>query len=395
MKRLLSLIIFIGSFACAMDAPSKGEPPKKKQRTNAPLMQEQETIEHNSQVPTLACAMDAPTGEPPKKKQKTGAPLTEQEAIEHNSQVASLLTLCTNQVAKQINNMSLVGFLGSDEPQLPQELDSLVGSQLIKNNPHIILTLLQRITIPYLRLTGSTDIVNIWDINSDSTKVVTGHTNSINSIAISSDNKTVVTGSSDGTAKIWNINSGELQHTLTGHTYRINSVAISADSTKVVTGSDDRTAKTWNMRTGQCLQTLTGRTSWIDSVATSADSTKVVTGSGDRTAKIWDMKDMRSGQCLQTLTGHIDKIYSVATSSDRTKVVTGLGNGIVKIWDMTKFNTIYNYLHNYITIKQALFLKDWRAAQQINLQIDLSDEEKVVFDSLSDEIKEIIKSTNK
>ncbi len=101
---------------------------------------------------------------------------------------------------------------------------------------------------------------------------------------------------------------------------------------------------------------------------------------------------MGSGQCLHSLTGH-DGISSVAISSDRTKVVTGSEDRTAEIWDTTKFNAIYNYL-NTITIKQALFLKDWCAAQQINLLLDLSDEEKEVFDSLSDKIKEIIKSRN-
>ena len=312
MKRLLSLILFISSFACAMD----------------------------------------------KGKEKV------KETTEQGSQVASLLTICANQVTQQINNISLEEFLQAEQPQLPQELDCLVSSQLLKNNPFLISTLLQRATIPCLcTITSYTCIISVA-INSSGTKVVTS--------------------SFDGTAKIWDINSGQCLHTLTGHTDSINSVAISSD--KVVIGSWDRTAKIWDINSGQCLQTLTcGHTSVVSSVAISSD--KVVTSSFDGSANIWDIN---SGQCLQTLTcGHANFNSSVAISSD--KVVTGSTNGSAKIWDMTKFNTIFNYLHNDITIEQALFLKDWHAAQQKNQKFDLSNPQiKAVFDSLPDEIKKII-----
>ncbi len=356
MKRLLSLILFISSFACAMD----------------------------------------------KGKEKV------KETTEQGSQVASLLTICANQVTQQINNISLEEFLQAEQPQLPQELDCLVSSQLLKNNPFLISTLLQRATIPCLcTITSYTCIISvainssgtkvvtssfdgtakIWDINSGQClHTLTGHTDSINSVAISSDK--VVTGSSDRTAKIWDINSGQCLQTLTCHTDSIKSVAISSD--KVVTGSWDRTAKIWDINSGKCLQTLTcGHTDSINSVAISSD--KVVTGSSDGTAKIWDIN---SGKCLQSLTcGHANFNSSVAISSD--KVVTGSTNGSAKIWDMTKFNTLYNYLHNEITIEQVLLLKDWHAAQQINQKLDLSNPQiKEVFDSLPDEIKKIISAQN-
>ncbi len=123
----------------------------------------------------------------------------------------------------------------------------------------------------------------------------------------------VITRSMDNTAKIWDINTGKLLHTLAG---RID-VAISGD--KVVTGSSDNSAKIWDINTGKLLRTLEGHTDTVWSVATSGD--KVVTGSNDKTAKIWDIN---TGQVLHTLKWPLYQIISIIVTGN--KVVISLYN---------------------------------------------------------------------
>ena len=496
MKRILSLILFIGSFACGMDATEQIKIQKyqiehdnqtieiTQQEFNA-LKNQSVTIarmfedieNYEADLDVIADDEDIisiPTGIDVNFIKQTILPLLllidQNQANElqdklKNASLEDLISIlktanfldsktllhsCINQIASrklQLNNSKVLNLLS----KLPPEISLMIGSKFIKNNPQISATLLQQITIQCLRtltghtskissvaissdnktiVTGSYDATKIWDMHSGQClHTLTGHTYCINSVAISPDSTKVVTGSDDGTAKIWDVKSGQCLHTLTGHADYIYSVAISPDSTKVVTGSRDRTTKIWDMSSGRYLQTLTGHTSSISSVAISSDSTKVVTGSDDGTAKIWDINsglclhtltghtycinsvaissdkvvtgsrdgtakiwDINSGQCLQTLTGHTEWIRSVAISSDSTKVVTGLVDGTAKIGDMTKFNTLFNYLHKYITIEQVLLLKAWHAAQQINQKLDLSNPQiKKAFDSLPDEIKEIIK----
>ncbi len=177
---------------------------------------------------------------------------------------------------------------------------------------------------------GST---KIWDMNTGQLlHTLVGHAARVWSVAISSDNKKVVTASDDNTAKIWDMHSGKLLHTLTGHTGGIWAMAISSDNKKVVTGSVDDTAKIWDINTGQLLHTLVGHKGGIKSLAISSDNQKIVTGSWDKTAKIWDMN---TGQLLRTLQGEYDNgIISVAISSDNQNIVTAPWDGSAKIWDM-------------------------------------------------------------
>ena len=62
----------------------------------------------------------------------------------------------------------------------------------------------------------------------------------------------------DGTAKIWDVESGTEIYTLNGHTAEIVSLQFNSDGDLVLTGSFDNTAKIWDVNTGECIHTLSG-----------------------------------------------------------------------------------------------------------------------------------------
>src|SRR5262249_5328293 len=55
-----------------------------------------------------------------------------------------------------------------------------------------------------------------------------------------------LTGSTDKTAKLWDVSTGQVVNTYSGHSKAITGVAFSPDDNFVVTGSQDRTAKLWH-----------------------------------------------------------------------------------------------------------------------------------------------------
>lgn len=73
------------------------------------------------------------------------------------------------------------------------------------------------------------------------------HDTAITSLSFSDDERYALTASLDGTAKIWNIETGEGVLHIHGHTAAINSASLSRDGRWVVTASEDKTLKVWNV----------------------------------------------------------------------------------------------------------------------------------------------------
>ena len=157
-----------------------------------------------------------------------------------------------------------------------------------------------------------------------------GNGDSINSVAFSPDGQLIATALDDGTAKLWNPQTGQILHTLQAHTATVNSVAFSPDGSMIATGSSDRTAKIWNTLTGELLHTLQPDSGMIDSVAFSSNGKLFATGSWDNTTKVWDAQ---TGQLLRTLEGHTNWINSVAFSPDSQLVAAGSADGAVILWN--------------------------------------------------------------
>jgi len=172
----------------------------------------------------------------------------------------------------------------------------------------------------------------IWDVESGKIlKILRVRENSekseyygsVYSAAFSPDGKRIVTGSAD--ARIWDAETGKEVQKLEGHAGEVISVTYSPDGKMIATGSHDRTVRIWDAESGKELQKL-GH--WLSSVAFSPDGEKIVTaGDGIR---IWDAK---SGKELQKMNGTVFWINSIAFSSDRKKIVIGSRDATIRILD--------------------------------------------------------------
>ena len=87
----------------------------------------------------------------------------------------------------------------------------------------------------------------------------------------SSDGKYIVTSSHDKTAKIWEVSSGVLVHTLEGHEGSVIGASFSSDGKYIVTSSWDDTAKIWELSSGRLVHTLEGHESYVNSASFSSD----------------------------------------------------------------------------------------------------------------------------
>jgi len=168
--------------------------------------------------------------------------------------------------------------------------------------------------------------------------------------AWSSDGKKIAIAASDGTARIWDVESGKELYKLTGHMDEVHSAAFSPDGKKVVTASKDGTARIWDTESGKELRQMdehkhgpvvidgaTGqrvnerRIHAVHHAVFSADGKKIVTAGFDYTVRIWDAESGKELQVLHHGPGYI--VQSAAFSPDDKKVLASGTGGTVQIWD--------------------------------------------------------------
>lgn len=166
--------------------------------------------------------------------------------------------------------------------------------------------------------------------------VARGHFDNIWTARFSPDGQRIVTASEDGTARIWDANTGRQLHALFGHLDAVYRAEFSPDGTKVVTASRDWTARIWDVSTGKSLLMLPGHGREVRSAHFSPDGSRVVTSAGsiadagDNTARVWDAS---TGSELMVLRGHGGVVWDAIYSHDGRRIASASDDGDVRLFD--------------------------------------------------------------
>jgi WD40 repeat protein len=185
-----------------------------------------------------------------------------------------------------------------------------------------------------------------------------GHNSSVNSVIFSQDGKSILTASMDGTARLWDISSGKLIHTLKGHDSSVNSAVFSPDGKSILTASTDKTARTWNIDSGKLLHTLEGHSDYVSSAVFSSNGKRILTASFDQTARIWDAS---SGILLFTLEGHTNRITSAIFSPDGKSILTASTDETARIWDTSSGKLLHTLEGHSDYVSSAVFSPDGKS----------------------------------
>ena len=176
----------------------------------------------------------------------------------------------------------------------------------------------------------------------------------VQSIALAPDGATVLTGGHDGTARLWDTQTGTEIHRFEGGGI-VQSIAFAPDGATVLTGDLGDTARLWDAQTGTEIRRFEGHGDYVLSVAFAPDGATVLTGSNDGTARLWNIQ---TGAEIRRFEGHGDYVRSVAFAPDGATVLTGGDDGIARLWDAQTGTEIRRFEGHRNWVQSVAFAPD-------------------------------------
>ncbi|WP_406259910.1 protein kinase [Actinacidiphila glaucinigra] len=152
----------------------------------------------------------------------------------------------------------------------------------------------------------------------------------ITAIGVAADVRLAVSGQSDGTVRIWDLDSGACTLVLDDHPGRVGGVALSDDGQYVLCeGTKPLAIIRRRLADGECRR-LTPDWDMRRTIRFTGDGRYAWLGGGDGVLRRWDLDDDR---CVATICQN-GPVNAISTSADGRLAAVGDSNGVVRLRDL-------------------------------------------------------------
>jgi WD40 repeat protein/serine/threonine protein kinase len=182
------------------------------------------------------------------------------------------------------------------------------------------------------------------------------HGTMLYSAKFSPDGNRLVTASDDHTARVWDVNTGEVLLVLQ-HDDEVFDAVYSADGEHIVTSSKDKTARLWDAKSGAAVTPSLqhGDTVWC--ARFNPDGRLVATASADQTAQLWNAT---TGEKVGSSFRHEERVVRVAFSPDARLLSTVTWNDLGSVWDIATGKLLFRGTHDSFQYTEVAFSPDSR-----------------------------------
>ena len=177
-------------------------------------------------------------------------------------------------------------------------------------------------------------VLKTWDLGTGASASWSWSTGYVLAVAFSPDGNTLAAAQSSlaNTIELLDLETKDIR-TLSGHRGHISEMAFSRDGTTLVSGASDGTVRVWNLETGS--SEVIDPPYYVPTVAISPNGEIVAVSQGDFTIRLVDLK---TGEELHTLF-HSYEVHSLAFLNDGVTLVSSDARTI-EFWDVSHWTVL-------------------------------------------------------
>ena len=177
---------------------------------------------------------------------------------------------------------------------------------------------------------GTDNTAKIWNVEKGEIHCPPlAHNGPISRVTFNHDGSLLATGSVDQTARIWQTSDGKPHTPPLPHTGFVLAVEFSHNGSLLATGALDGAAQLWDTATAEAVSQPLLHDSWIISAKFSPDDKLLATISEDGAARLWETA---TGDLHQDLLGGDNRLHASSFSPDGELLATGAQDGTVRLW---------------------------------------------------------------
>lgn len=189
--------------------------------------------------------------------------------------------------------------------------------------------------------------VKIFDTRSTQVQRSYDHRSPVNDVIIHPNQGELLSCDQGGSIRIWDLGENACTHELLPEEdVPIRSLTVANDGGMMIAGNNLGNVYVWRMSSEQDFTTLHPLTKfqahekYLLRVLLSQDSKHLATCSADSTVKVWSTDKFK---CEKVLSGHQRWVWDCAFSADSAYLVTASSDHVARLWELGSGETIRQY----------------------------------------------------